>query len=149
MQIQIEQIISPSAERGTARDSILGTGHVLLSQCDCSSIGSFINGLSRESLWPLTSAVHRLSVSMLCEKLEACNFGSASRNTKFKKCTCCPEDVAAKVSEIREVPSTKFEGLCLDCIKNPGKSPEQRLQCQVPHHNFRGLPRQLPVSEGR
>ena len=111
------------------------------------SISSLINGLSRQGLWPLTSAIHRLSISMLCKKLEACDFGLASRITKLKICSHCPENVAAKVAKIREVASTKFEGLCLDCIKNSGKSPEQWLQCRVPHQHFRGLPRQLAVLE--
>ena len=147
MQIQIEQIISPIAEKSTADDFIRSSDCHYLSHCDCLSISSLISGLSRQGLWPLTSAVHQLSISMLCKKLEACDFGLASRITKQKKCSRCPEDVAAKVAKIREVASTKFEGLCLDCIKNPGSSPEQRLQCRIPHQHFRGLPRQLPVSE--
>ncbi len=149
LQVQIEQIISPIAEKRTTGDFILGSDDVLFSHCDCISISSLINGLSRQGLWPLTSAVHRLSISMLCKKLEACDFGLASRITKLKKCSRCPENVAAKVARIREVASTTFEGLCLDCIKNPGKSPEQRLQCRVPHQHFRGLPRHLPVSVGQ
>lgn len=148
LQIQVEQIISPIAEKRTTGDFILGSDDVFFSHCDCISISSLINGLSRQGLWPLTSAVHRLSISMLCKKLEACDFGLASRITKLKKCSRCPENVAAKVAKIRELASTKFEGLCLDCIKNPGKTPEQRLQCRVPHQHFRGLPRQLSVSEG-
>ncbi|CAD6572004.1 MAG: hypothetical protein ASARMPREDX12_004854 [Alectoria sarmentosa] len=148
LQIQVEQIISPIAEKRITGDFILGSDDLFFSHCDCVSISSLINGLSRQGLWPLTSAVHRLSVSMLCKKLEACDFGLASRITKLKKCSRCPENVAAKVAKIRELASTKFEGLCLDCIKNPGKTPEQRLQCRVPHQNFRGLPRQLSVSEG-
>ncbi|KAF6225712.1 hypothetical protein HO133_009713 [Letharia lupina] len=149
MQIQIEQLISPIAEKSTAGDLILGSDDIIFSHCDCISISSLINGLSRQGLWPLTSAVHRLSISMLCKKLEACDVGLASRITKLKKCSRCPENVAAKVAKIREAALTRFEGLCLDCIKNPGKSPEQRLQCRVPHQHFRGLPRQLPVSEGQ
>lgn len=149
MQIQIEQIISPIAEKSTAGDLILGSDDIIFSHCDCISISSLINGLSRQGLWPLTSAVHRLSISMLCKKLEACDVGLASRITKLKKCSRCPENVAAKVAKIREAALTRFEGLCLDCIKNPGKSPEQRLQCRVPHQHFRGLPRQLPVPEGQ
>lgn len=148
MQIQIEQIISPIAEKRTTGDFILGSDDTLFSHCDCVSISSLINGLSRQGLWPLTLAVHRLSISLLCKKLEACDFGLASRITKLKKCSRCPENVAAKVIKIREIALTKFEGLCLDCIKNPGKTPEQRLRCRVPHQHFRGLPRQLPVSEG-
>ena len=147
MQTQIEQIISPIAEKRTTGDFILGSDDTLFSYCDCISISSLINGLSRQGLWPLTSAVHRLSVSMLCRKLEACDFGLASRITKPKKCSRCPENVAAKVARIREVALAKFEGLCLDCIKNPGKTPEQRLQCRVSHRCFRGLPQQLPKSE--
>lgn len=147
LQIQIEQIIGPIAEKRTTGDFILGSDDLLFSHCDCVSISSLINGLSRQGLWPLTSAVHRLSVTMLCKKLEACDFGLASRITKLKKCSRCPENVAAKVSKIREAALTKFEGLCLDCIKNPGKSLEQRLQGHVPHQHFRGLPRQRPVSE--
>ena len=147
MQTQIEQIITPIAEKRTAGDFILGSDDVLFSHCDCISISSLINGLSRQGLWPLTSAVHRLSISTLCRKLEACDFGLAGRITKPKKCSRCPEHVAAKVARIREVASTTFEGLCLDCIKNPGKSLEQRLRCRVPHQHFRGLPWQLPVLE--
>lgn len=64
---------------------------------------------------------------MLCKKLEVCDFGLASRITKLKKCSRCPENVAAKVAKIREVAPVKFEGLCLDCTKSPRKSPEQRL----------------------
>lgn len=147
-QIQIEQIISPIAVKRAAGDLILGSDDTIFSHCDCISISSFINGLSGQGLWPLTSAVHHLSISLLCKKLEACDFGLASRIAKLKKCSHCPVNVAAKVAKIREVASTKFEGLCLDCIKNPGKSPEQRLQCRVPHQHFRGLPRQLSILEG-
>ena len=128
-------------------DFIQGYDDVLFSHCDCISISSLISGLAGQGLWPLTSAVHRLSVTMLCKKLAACDFGLASRITKLKKCSRCPEHVAAKVSKITGVALTKFEGLCLDCIKNPGKSLEQRLQCRVPHQHFRGLPRQRPASE--
>lgn len=148
LQTQIELIISPVAEKRTTGDFIPGSDDVLFSHCDCISISSLISGLSRQGLWPLTSAVHRLSISVLCRKLEACDFGLASRIAKLKKCARCPENVAAKVAKIREVAPTKFEGLCLDCIKDPGKSSEQRLQCRVPHQRFRGLPRQLPISEG-
>ena len=147
MQIRVEQIISPIAEKRTTGDFILGSDDVLFSHCDCISISSLINGLSRQGLWPLTSAVHRLSVTMLCKKLGACDFGLASRITKLKKCPRCPENVAAKVAKITESASTKFEGLCLDCIKDSGKTPEERLQCRVPHQHFRGLLRQLPVHE--
>lgn len=147
MQTQIEQIISPIAAKRTTGDLILGSDDVLFSHCDCISISSLINGLSRQGLWPLTSAIHRMSISMLCKKLGACDFGLASRITKPKKCSHCPENVAGKVAKITEFALTKFEGLCLDCIKNPGKTPEQRLQCRVPHQQFRGLPRQLPVQE--
>ena len=84
---------------------------------------------------------------MLCKKLEACDFGLASCVTKLNKCSRCPENVTANIAKIREVASTKFEGLCLDCLKTSGKSPEQRFQCRVPYEHFRGLPRQLPVSE--
>ena len=147
MQTQIEQIISPIAAKRTTGDFILGSDDVLFSHCDCISISSLINGLSRQGLWPLTSVIHRMSISMLCKKLGACDFGLASRITKPKKCSHCPENVAGKVAKITEFALTKFEGLCLDCIKNPGKIPEQRLQCRVPHQSFRGLPRQLSVQE--
>lgn len=46
-QIQTEQIISPIAEKRTTGDFILGSGDVFFSQCDCLSISSLINGLSR------------------------------------------------------------------------------------------------------
>ena len=85
---------------------------------------------------------------MLCKKLEACDFGLASRVTRPKKCARCPENVAATVAKIREEAVTRFEGLCLDCVKDPGKTEEQRLSCRVPHLGFRGLPRQRTVSEG-
>lgn len=85
---------------------------------------------------------------MLCKKLEACDFGLASRVVRPKKCARCPQNVAATVAKIREEALTRFEGLCLDCVKDPGKTAEQRLNCRVPHLGFRGLPRQLPVSEG-
>ena len=147
LQIQVEQIISPIAEKRTTGDFMLGSDDVLFSHCDCISISSLISGLSRQGLWPLTSAVHRLSTAMLCRKLEACDFGLASRITKPRKCSRCPENVAAKVAKIRESALAKFEGLCLDCVKNPGKTAEQRLQCRVPHQHYRGLPRQLPASE--
>ena len=65
----------------------------------------------------------------------------------MNKCARCPEDVAGEVARIREVALTVFEGLCLDCIRDPGKSPEQRLRCRVPHQRFRGLPRHSKVSE--
>lgn len=83
----------------------------------------------------------------MCKKLAACDFGLASRITKPKKCARCPENVAATVAKITETALTKFEGLCLDCIKDPGKTPEDMLRCRVPHQHFRGLPRQLAESE--
>ena len=65
----------------------------------------------------------------------------------MKRCAHCPQDVAGQVARIREVALRRFEGLCLDCIRDPGKSPEQRLQCRIPHQNFRGLHRHLKVSD--
>ncbi|KAM0794205.1 hypothetical protein BDR22DRAFT_827139 [Usnea florida] len=138
----------PIAEKPSAGDFILGSDDSLFSHCDCISISSLIHGLSMQGLWPLTLAVHRLSLSMLCKKLEACDFGLASRVTRPKKCPRCPENVAATVGRIREEALTRFEGLCLDCVKEPGKTLEQRLSCRVPHQGFRGLPRQRPAAEG-
>lgn len=146
MQSQIESIIGPVAEKRAPTDFIPAADDHFFSHCDCISISSFINALSRQGLWPLTSAVHQFSISTSCKKLEACDFGLPSRIVKLKKCSRCPENIAAKVVEIKQNALTKFEGLCLDCIKNPGKSPAQRAHCHVPHQNFQGLPLQLHFS---
>lgn len=147
VQIHLEQIISPIASKRPTGHLIPAAADDLLSYCDCLSISSFITGLSSQDLWPLTSAIHRLSILMLRTKLEACDFGLASLTTEMGKCARCPGDVAGKVARIREIALTAFEGLCLDCVKYPEKPPEQRLQCRVPHQRFRRLQRQLPVSE--
>ena len=85
VQIHLEQIISPIASKRPTGDFIPAADDTLLSHCDRLSISSLITALSRQGPWPPTSAVHRLSISTLCRKLGACDFGSASRITKMIK----------------------------------------------------------------
>ncbi|KAK3167357.1 hypothetical protein OEA41_010484 [Lepraria neglecta] len=63
---------------------------------------------------------------MFCKKLEVCDVGLPNRIAKPKKCAKCPQSIATKIAEIRTCAVTKFGGLCLDCIKNPGKSEQER-----------------------
>ena len=147
MQYQIENILTPVAAKHTPPDYLPASDDIFLSYCDCISAGSLINALSRQKLWPLSSAIHQLSIAMFCKKLEACDFGLPNRITKPKKCGKCPESITPKMAEIRKCAMTRFEGLCLDCVKNPGKSQEERRSCRVPHEYFRGLLRQLSLSK--
>ena len=146
MQMHVENLISRIASKHTPADVMSRSDEELLSYCDCGSIGSLFNALSKQAIWPLTSSIHQLSIAMFCKELEACDFGLPKRKTKTKKCTECPEIFASEIKEIKWNALEKFEGLCLDCIKTPEKTEEQRTMCRVPHRNYRGLPRQMSSS---
>ena len=146
MQYQIENILTPIAAKHTPPDYLPGSDDIFLSYCDCISAGSLINALCKQKLWPLSSAIRQQSIAMFCKKLGVCDVGLPNRIAKPKKCAKCPQSIATEIAEIRTCAMTIFEGLCLDCIKNPGKSERERKSCRVPHEHFRGLPRQLPPS---
>ena len=145
MHFQIEILVAPIADKHTPSDYLPGSDDFFFSHCDCISISMFLNALSRQNLWPLSAAVCSLSISKFCQRLEACDFGLPTRVPKSKRCAKCPEDIAGRVAKIRERALNDYDGLCLDCIKNPGKKPEEWTKCQLPHERFRGIP-ELSVS---
>ena len=141
MQLDIELLIAPVAEKRTPTDYLPGSDDFFLSHCDCMSISMFINALARQGLWPLSAPFERCSINRLCQKLEACDFGLPNRVPKSKKCSTCPEDLAAKALRISRRALSTFDGLCLDCVRDPGGNHTKWSKCRVPHQNFRGLPR--------
>lgn len=140
MHFDIENLITPIAEKHTPTDYLPGSDDFFLSHCDCMSISIFINALARQGLWPLSAPIERFSINKLCQKLEACDFGLPNRVPKSKKCSKCPEEMAAKVSKITQRALNGFDGVCLDCVKDPRRKFEDWPKCRVPHQNFRGIP---------
>ena len=41
---------------------------------------------------------------------------------------------------------TEFDGLCLDCVRDPGRDDADWESCGVPHQDHRGIQRQGIVS---
>ena len=65
--------------------------------CDCLFIAMLMNAMSGQGLWLLTSAIHRLSVAMVCKELRACDFGPPYRMTKVRRGAECPFCIAPKI----------------------------------------------------